>query len=159
MKDDWEVCSPFRHRQMIISDKKMAWEEARFTIVTRTSQNCNNCRYSCEKLGRSHLWYPNSSEEANAFNTYFWARSWPRQSCYNFWSPVKLLEGEDQYVNIYSQARPPYVHWYPGEPNRDQSSPCLKAVLTSGDLQLADSKGGRQSRTENSCQMGEIISQ
>ena len=28
MKEDWEVCSPFT-QQIITSDKKMAWEEAR----------------------------------------------------------------------------------------------------------------------------------
>ena len=99
--------------------------------------------------------------EAAAFNTYFWSKSWPRQECHNFWSPVKLLDGV-KYVNIYSQTSPSYLQWYPGryddllssliraggagEPNRDQSSPCVKAVPTSGDLQLADSKGDKVER-------------
>ena len=113
MKEDWEVCSPFP-QQIITSDKTMAWEEARLGSVFYDlfSSPEKNCRYTCQKLGRSHLWYPNSAEEANAFNTYFWSKSWPRQECYNFWSPVKLLEGE--YVNIYSQTVPSYLKWYPG---------------------------------------------
>ena len=29
MKEDWEVCSPFS-RQIITSDKKMTWEDAKY---------------------------------------------------------------------------------------------------------------------------------
>ena len=103
--------------------------------------------------------------EATAFNTYFWSKSWPLQDCHSFWSPVKLLAGKDEYVNIYSSTSPSYLQWYPGrcdgqlgslirsggagEPNRDPSSPCVKAVLASGDFQLADSKGDKIGRKKN----------
>ena len=83
---------------------------------------------------------------------------------------MKLLAGKDEYVNIYSSTSPSYLQWYPGrcdgqlgslirsggagEPNRDPSSPCVKAVLTSGDFQLADSKGDKIGRKKK---CGEIL--
>ena len=70
-------------------------------------------RYSCEKLGRSRLWYPSGEDEAKAFYTYFWANSWSKKHCTHFWSPVQLFE--DQFVDVYSNSPLDYMRWYPGK--------------------------------------------